>query len=163
MHRPRQEPGAYTLIEVLVVVAIIGTAGAVVVPQLLRPGTMGAQAAGRAIIADVLFAQNEAIAHQKTRNIVFDRANSSYQITDENDDLLAVAWKGGGQHSVSIGADDGFEGVSLGAVDFGGQTVLTFDDLGTPVFGGRIDVRGAGVQYRINVAPFTGRVTIDRL
>ena len=62
---------AFTLVEVLVVVTIISIAAAIVVPQMLRPGNLSVQAAGRSIIADILFAQNDAAAHQAGRRIVF--------------------------------------------------------------------------------------------
>ena len=53
---PRCLLKAYTLIEVLIVVVIIGIAGAVVVPQLLAGNSMDAQAAARMVIADIVYA-----------------------------------------------------------------------------------------------------------
>ena len=159
----KQQPFAYTLLEVLVVVAIIGIAGAIIVPQMLQPRTISTQAASRMIMADIQMAQNEAITRQKVRNIVFDLAKGSYQITDENDDPVTVNWKAGARHVVSINTDQRFNGVSLAAADFGGGAVLTFDNLGAPLAGGNIDITGTGAQYRISVAPFTGRLTIDAI
>jgi hypothetical protein len=114
-------------------------------------------------MTDLQLAQNEAITHQKARNVVFDLTNGSYQITDENDNPVTVNWKAGAQYVVSINTDQRFNGVSLASADFGGGVVLTFDDLGVPLAGGSIDIAGPGTQYRISVAPFTGRVTIDAI
>ena len=58
MHR------GYTLIEVLLVVTVIGIAGAVVVPNLMAGGTRGVQAAARIVSADILIAQNVGL-HQR--------------------------------------------------------------------------------------------------
>ena len=46
--RARQGSGAFTLVEVLIVVAIIGIAGAIVVPQMLQVGALSPFAHGRA-------------------------------------------------------------------------------------------------------------------
>jgi len=152
---------AFTLAEVLVVVTIISIAAAVVVPRLLHAGTFSVQAAGRCVIADIIFAQNDAVAHQKTRKIIFDTANNAYRLTDENDETLAAGWIGGGAYVISFANDPRFNGVTLANVDFGGSTTIEFDDLGAPVIGGVLDVVGTETQYRITVAALTGRVTIE--
>jgi len=159
----KQQSHAYTLIEVLVVVAILGVAGAIVVPQFLQPSTISAQAASRMIMADIQLTQSEAITHQKSRHIIFDIVNGNYQITDENNKPVAVSWKAGAEYEVSIKTNRRFNSVSLADANFGGNVVLTFDDLGAPLAGGNIDIVSPGAQYRISVAPFTGRLSIDAI
>ncbi len=159
-------PG-FTLIEVLIVVAVVGIAGAVIVPQMLTSGTLGVQAAARHVIADMLFAQNDAIAKQKTRKIIFDAAADSYKLVDENGGVLNVDWKGAagtGNYVVSFADDRRFEGVTIKNVDFGsGSQELVFDDLGAPTTGGTVDIEFKQFRYRITVAEFTGRVTVQKL
>ena len=155
------KPGAFTLIEVLIVVVIISLASAIVVPHLLEPSSLGTQAAGRAVMADILFAQSDAVAHQKARKVVFDTANDAYRVTDDVDNTLAANWKGGAQYVVSFANDLRFQGVALANVDFGGTATLEFDDLGAPMSGGNVQVVGATATYQITVAPLTGRVTIQ--
>lgn len=153
------------MIEVLIVVAIVGIAGAIVVPQMLAAGTLGVQAAARMIIADLLFAQNEAIAQQENRGVVFDVANDSYRLTDATGTTLTENWKGGTAENyvVSFVNDSRFQGVRITSANFGGTPGLTFDDLGTPDSGGTVVIEFDGDRYQITVAAFTGRVTVARL
>src|SRR5690554_431827 len=60
---------AYTLIELLLVVAILGLASAILIPQLANRDSMEVQAAVRQIIADLSFAQSDALAHQEYRRV----------------------------------------------------------------------------------------------
>ena len=158
----RRVARAFTLVEVLVVVAIVGIAGAVVVPQMLRSGTMQLQAGSRIIIADLLYAQNEAITRQSPRRVVFDTDNHSYKLTDTAGAALTVSWKNGadGNYTVDFKNDARFNRVQISAASFGGSKTVEFDALGAPSSGGTIDVSSGSLKYRITVAAFTGRVTI---
>ncbi|MEX2216450.1 MAG: prepilin-type N-terminal cleavage/methylation domain-containing protein [Phycisphaeraceae bacterium] len=155
---------AFTLIEVLVVVAIVGIAGAIVVPSMISAGTMGVQAAGRMIISDLLIAQNDAVARQRPRRVVFDQDNERYWLTDETGTMIGVNWKRGdataGNYILDFRTDDRFQGVVIENVDFGGDQTIEFDALGGPDSGGSVDVVFKQFRYRINVATMTGRVTI---
>lgn len=157
--------GGYTLIEVLLVVSILGIVSAAVVPSMLTAGSMGVQAAARVIVADLLYAQNEAIAQQGTRKVVFDVANNSYRLTDEANATLTVSWIKGSANNyvVDFSNDRRFTGVTILAVDFNGGNVIDFDDLGTPSNGGSITIQFDRRSYRIDVASFTGRVTVTKL
>ena len=161
----------FTLVEILIVVTIIGIAGAVVVPQMTRTGSLTIQAAGRIIIADLLVAQNEAIANQATRQVVFDLANNRYRIADGDGKTIGMNWKSGdasaGNYVTDFEDDSRFEGVKIINAAFGGDSAIEFDALGGPDTNGFIDIQyGTGsdmVQYRIKIAPLTGRVTIAPL
>lgn len=160
----RTFPKAFTLVEVLAVVVIIGLAGAVVVPSLLRRGTLEVQAASRMLISDILIAQNEAIAMQAPRQLMFETAENRYRFTDTVGNTLNARWKAGGNvignYIMDFDTDDRFAGVNLDAPAFGGTTNLQFDALGAPQNGGTVDLVSGNFRYRITVAPFTGRVTI---
>ena len=165
MRRPRCEQlRAFTLIEVLIVVVIIGIVGAVVVPEMLQSGSMTVQAAGRIVIADLIYAQNEAIAQQSPRRVVFHPTQNRYELTDSAGNVINVAWKAGGatvgNYIVDFANDKRFLGVSLGAIAFGTETFIEFDDLGTPSDGGTVDLIAGVAHYRISVAPMTGRIAI---
>ena len=162
----------YTLIEVLITVTIMGLAAAVIVPNMMRGGTLGVQAGARMVIADLLFAQNEAMAQQSTRRIVFNTATNSYRI--EKYDSGATAWvlefnpskgMGNNQQNYEVRFDDDsrFGGIEIVSADFNGAPVVEFDDLGTPSSGGTIKLRFEEHEYEIKVAPFTGRVTVQRI
>lgn len=162
---------AYTLVEVLVTVTIMGIAAAIVVPNMMQGGTLGVQAAARMIIADLLFAQNEAMAQQSDRRVTFDPANNRYRV--ELYDPTASAWvlefnpseNSGSDQNYEMDFDDDkrFSGVQIISADFGGTSTITFDDLGNPSSGGTVRLRFEEHVYDVHVAPFTGRVTVERV
>lgn len=162
--RPARRARGYTLVEVLMVVVIVGIAAAVVVPQMLEAGSMQIQSAGRMVIADIIYAQNEAIAQQANRKLVFDPAQNSYKITDASGNALASSWRMGGggttDYTVSFTGDSRFDRVKLSAAAFNNATTLEFDPLGGPLAGGTVDLVSGNLKYRISVADYTGRVTI---
>ena len=155
----------YTLVEVLIVVSILGIIGAMVVPSMLTAGEMGVQAAARIIVADLLYAQNEAIAQQAQRRVVFDLANNSYRLVDESGVSLTAKWINGqsSNYEVDFDEDRRFQGVTLVAVDFQTSNSIAYDVLGTPSDGGRIEIQYERRRYRIDVASFTGRVTVAQV
>ena len=179
---PRLGQG-FTLIEILVVIAIIGVAGAVVVPSMLSTGNMGVQAAARMVIADIIFAQNDAIADQGERRVVFDVANNRYWLSDDDSfdmttipaptTAMNVAWKGeniAGNYIFDFDTDSRFQGVAIQNAGFPaggggvpGTPTLEFDSLGGPTSGGSVDVARGNLVYRITVADFTGRITIAQI
>ena len=163
MSRRSANRSGFTLVEVLVVLVIIGIAGAVVVPQMLSGGQLGVQAAARMVIADIIYAQNEAVARQSPRRVVFEPDDNRYLLTDTAGTTMTVSWKSGGQENyiVDFEQDQRFSGVTLENVDFGGTTIIEFDDMGSPTSGGTLELIAAGFRYRITVAAFTGQVTIE--
>ena len=161
---PRSVSG-YTLVEVLIIVTIIGIAAAIVVPNMLAAGTLGVQAAARIIISDILYAQNDAIAQQDNRRVVFDPDNESYRLADDSGVTLTAKWKNGSNSNyiVDFTSDSRFQGVVIASADFGGTPTLEFDALGGPLNGGTVEIEFQGTRYRITVAAFTGRVTVQQL
>lgn len=168
----RRVRAGYTLIEVLLTVSIMGLAAAIVVPNMLQGGTLGVQAGARMIIADLLFAQNEAMAQQSARRVVFDPAGNSYRV--EKFDTASNAWVleynpviGGAtdeqNYTIDFDDDGRFRGINIVSATFNGTTQVEFDDLGNPSSGGTIRLRFDTHVYDIKVAPFTGRVTVERV
>jgi len=161
---PRTSRG-YTLVEVLILVGILGLAAALVVPHMLAPGTLGVQSATRIIVADLIFAQNDAMARQTPRQMVVDVAANSYKLTDNNGATLDASWKGGDTQNyvVDFQHDARFSGVEILSASFGGDNTIAFDDVGAPDTGGTIELRFNDHRYRITVAEFTGRVTVEKV
>lgn len=169
---------AYTLIEVLVTVTILGIAGAVVIPSMSGAHVLKVQAAVRSIVADITFAQMDALGYQEPRGIVFDTEANQYtliQITGAEIDIDADALydpKGPGQrYVVSLDAAS-YGGAVITDVDLNGGDTLIFDEIGGPVSaagsdelssGGSVTITAPSGQFRIDIAPFTGRVTVVRL
>ncbi len=161
----------FTLVEVLMVVIIMGIAGMIIVPQMLNASTLGVQAASRAVVADTLYLQSNAIASQRKRRLVFNVAENWYGLYDLSDPakpvMLHAKWvqskKGDHLYRIDFGEDSRFEGVSLVSANFGGKNYVDFDGLGSPLSGGNVVLMGDGHRYRISIAPFTARVTISKL
>ncbi|MFN3168524.1 MAG: GspH/FimT family pseudopilin [Phycisphaeraceae bacterium] len=169
-NRRRQSTG-YTLIEVLITVSIMGIAAAIVVPNMLQGGTLGVQAASRMVIADLMFAQNEAMAQQSTRRVTFDADDNSYKV--EKYDANAGEWVlennpvlggvGGSNYEIDLDDDRRFRDVEIVSASFNGSNQIEFHDLGNPSSGGTVRLRFETHVYDVNIAPFTGRITVERV
>ncbi|XAM01086.1 prepilin-type N-terminal cleavage/methylation domain-containing protein [Phycisphaeraceae bacterium D3-23] len=167
----RRPTAAYTLVEVIITVTIMGLAAAVVVPNMLHGGTLGVQAGARMIVADTLYAQNEAMAQNDARRVLFDPAGNSYTVQHYDSD--AGAWVAdqnpvlGGNattnYIIDFDTDNRFQGVEIVSADFGGETWVEFDDLGNPSSGGTVRIQFGQHRYDIKIAPFSGRLTVTAL
>jgi general secretion pathway protein H len=179
----------YTLIELIIVIAILGVAGALVVPHLVGRDILAAQAAVRQLIADLSFAQSDALAHQAYRRVHFYDDGRGYCIleVDENtyDDAFAdpdnppgeyvhdpLAPGGGeGRYILDFTENDDYEGISIESVSVdGGNRDVIYDPLGgtvmaglTPGTGGTIVLRSPNARYEIEIAAFTGKLTVRDL
>ena len=158
---PAGAGSAFTLIELLMVMIVLAIAAVVVVPRIARSDTFEVQGAARALVSDLLYAQNEAIGGQATRRVIFDVNGDSYRLTDATNATLPAKWLGG-SYEVRFGAASDFPSVTIDATSFTNDTV-TFDELGSPSEGGTIDLTAGSTKYRITVTAFTGRVTVDEV
>ena len=192
-HSRHTRARSYTLIELIMVMAVLALAAALLVPNLVGQDSLTVQAAVRLLIADLSFAQSDALANQEFRRVVFYDDGSGYciiSVPDEDyvtpadlDDLNTDPLAGYvydplgtmGQYIVNYGQSDRFEGVSISAAfidatDLSGRPEITYDTLGgtvrpgnTPGIGGNIVMTFDGVSYMITIAPFTGKLTVDEL
>lgn len=168
----------YTLIEVLIVVVIMGIAGAVVAPSMSQAGVLRIQAAVRMIVSDITFAQMDALGYQEQRAIVFDVDANIYTLIQVNGSTIDVDAdalydiKGPGQRYIIDLNDEKYGGTVIESASFDGDATLIFDEMGGPVSapgtsnlsdGGSIVLAGPLSRWRINIAAFTGRVTVTRL
>jgi prepilin-type N-terminal cleavage/methylation domain-containing protein len=176
---------AYTLIELLIVVALLGLASALVMPHMVNKDIMTAEAAVRQLISDLSFAQSDALAHQEFRRVHFFDDGSGYCIVrigeaqfddafdpataDYVDDPLSSAGSNR-DYIVDYTIDDRWEGVVIEAVDLdAGKRFVTYEALGgtvrsggIPGTGGTITLKYDLATYEITVAPFTGKLTVTK-
>src|SRR5688572_14008047 len=73
---------AFTLIEILGVVVILGIISAVILPQLGSRDDQKVSAASRVLMADLTYVQNRAITKQKTHYVLFDATNNFYRVLE---------------------------------------------------------------------------------
>jgi prepilin-type N-terminal cleavage/methylation domain-containing protein len=144
-------PSAFTLVEILVVVTILGIAAAVIVPQMSSRDDLRVEGARRMVMADLIYAQNCSIAKQVWHYVVFDTTNNprSYTIvtnlspTNPTGTPVAHPVTHDSQYKVVFGLGapsgtvptHGLENIALGDVAFEGpHTILCFDELGVPYY-----------------------------
>ncbi|MBL8990873.1 MAG: type II secretion system protein [Phycisphaerae bacterium] len=169
---------AFTLIEMLVVVSILGIAGAMVIPQMGSVGVLRVQGAIRQIVSDITFAQSDAIAFQQRRAIVFDVPNSRYTLVsipgatvDPAVNTMFDPARPDGRYVVTIGGT-ATGGARIASATFNGTSTLIFDDMGspaaaasgdTPGLGGTIRVTSDDQVYDIVIEPYTGRISVRKI
>lgn len=167
----------YTLVEMLIVMTMLGIISAMVIPSLSQTHVIRVQAAVRSVVADVAFAQSDALAYQQGRAVVFDDVANTYTLCEVRGnviDPLADALynqRGIGERYIVSLDEDRFGGARLDAPAFNGGNILIFDELGGPVpapasgelsDGGTVDIVGPGLRYRVDVRAFTGRLVVSR-
>jgi prepilin-type N-terminal cleavage/methylation domain-containing protein len=161
---------AYTLIEILIVVVILGIAGALVIPTFGQTEILRIQAAVRTIVSDINLAQSDALARQQQRALVFDVPANRYVIVEVPGGVIDPNLNR--IRSVNLNNAHKFHTTRLETVDFDGQPVLVFDSMGGPVVapgsnapgtGGTIVISGSGSIFEIKVEAYTGRVSVRRL
>jgi prepilin-type N-terminal cleavage/methylation domain-containing protein len=174
----RRHRSAFTLVEILCVVVILGIASAIIIPQLGSRDDLRAAAAARTIMADLIYAQNTAIAQQRRHFVQFvgqqytvlSRANDSSPLVTVTHPVTKNSY------TVTFGtAINGTENVTLGTPDFGGgSAILGYDDLGAPfaydagtntstplVSAGNITVTCGSTTLTIAVEPYTGETVVN--
>ena len=145
----------YTLIELLLVVALLGLAATLLIPNMVGRDAMRVQAAVRKIIGDLSFAQSDALAHQEYRRVHFYADGRGYCIervtqatyaddfdpdtADYISDPISSTTGSGGRFITDFSIDSRFEGVVITAVniDAGGSQVV-YDPLGGTLRAGEL-------------------------
>jgi prepilin-type N-terminal cleavage/methylation domain-containing protein len=160
---------AYTLIEILIVVVMLGVASALAMPSLRSTDALRVQSTVRAIVSDITYAQSDALARQQSRAMVFDTTNNKYSIVEVHGATLSPTTDT--IYAVDLNNERKFHSSKLVNASFDGSNILVFDELGGPVTGpgsstpgngGTIKVTGSGETYTITVEAYTGRVSVVR-
>lgn len=169
--RPRR---GFTLVEILTVVVILGIASALVIPQLGDRSDLRVAAGARVLMADLLYAQNRAIATQKTHWVKFDLEKQEYRVYTDSamtELLTHPVQKMDYRTRFNATGDLAIPDVTLTAVGFAGQDALGFDSLGQPLAmidaspveldsNGIIELTSGSITLRVTVGPFTGEINV---
>jgi len=170
-------PKGFTLIEILVVVIILGIAGAIVIPQLSTRDDLRAAAAARVIMADLIYAQNLSITKQSNTYVSFSTTSQTYSVCDSTMSIVTHPVNGGA-YTQTMNVSSGTNGLqrsslySVAFVDTAGTTslIIGFDDLGTPLVysggatttmaSGSVVVISGAYKLQINIEPYTGQISV---
>jgi prepilin-type N-terminal cleavage/methylation domain-containing protein len=168
----------FTFIEILSVLVILGIVSAIVVPQISSRDDLQAAATARVVLADMLYAQNLAIATQQMRYVSFDTVNQQYGLYSSMSPLTALTqpvdqtpyvMTFGGSGANNVGS------AALGSASFGaGATTVAFDATGVPYAydtgtqtatelssAGTVVISSGNYSATITVEPDTGDISVQ--
>ncbi len=157
----------FTIVEVLVVMIIIALAAMLAIPMMSSAGSMQIKSAANLIASDLEYAKSLSISRGQVFSVVFDETNETYQIEDQDGNVIDHPVKKGFTYSMNFGADSNLERVDIYSVNFDGTNEVKFDYLGSPYNGsgtslnnGIISLRAGTIVTTINVEPITGYISI---
>ena len=176
----------YTLIEASVVLVILGIAAILLVPHLSNQGDTELQGAARQLVADISWAQCDAVASQEYRRLHFYADGRGWCLLDITDSTFANSFdaatavfaedpwrtrRGGGDFIVDFPNDDRYVSVTVSGITTAeGGRDLTFDRLGGTVSAPGLGAGAATVtlsdgtdSWQVDIAPVTGRVAVSRV
>ncbi len=161
----------FTMIEMVVVMAILAIAAAIVVPMMSSAGTMQLRAAVNMVAADLEYAKSMSISRGQRYSVVFDKNNETYRIVDDSGTTIQHPIKKGTfLYVIDFRADSRLSQVDIVDANFDGTDRVSFDYMGSPSNGGSpagplnsgvVMLRAGGATRTINVEPVTGYVSIS--
>ncbi len=145
--------GGFTLIELVMVMAILGLAGIAIVPKFNAAG-MNVSVVARQIQSDIRYTQEIAMSKFKAKSVTFTPNQGSYSLspsdpTDPPATRLRMPTK---------------SGVSIESTSNGSSSItVTFNSLGEPTAGagGWVRLSGGGLTKTVSVEARTGRAIIQ--
>lgn len=155
----------FTLVELLVVVAIIGIASGIIIPMISDQSDFRLRSASETLIADLLYAQTWAIANQRQCQIAFDINNERYTLYDNSGTVIShPVYKR--DYVLDFANDEHLNMIAIDAVSFGGGTFLCFSSLGVPERPDGTDLSApawitlsaGAMSNTITIEPVTGRI-----
>lgn len=177
MKRSRSSKPGFTLVEILCVVVILGICAAVVVPSIHNRYDLQTASMSRVLMADLAYAQGQAVILQKKQYVKFDTASNCYELLDQttpSENVIMHPVNRSAYHvSLGSGRKDELKSVGLDQVSFDGKSVLMFDDLGvpyaydlttdtaTPLSAGSVRLKCHDYTLTVTVEPYTGELKVN--
>jgi prepilin-type N-terminal cleavage/methylation domain-containing protein len=177
----------FTLVEILMVVVILGIASAIAIPFMGSRDDMRVTAAARNLVADLIYAQNEAITTGKPVYVRFDLANNNYSLLTDpvstgpnygtllsnpishNNYITQFGASSSGYEKVAIDSTTVFDGIDAAYVN---ETTIGFDEIGAPyawdysldgqsdLKDGKIVLTAGSFSITVTISPATGEISV---
>ncbi len=166
------------MVEVIVVLIIIAIAAAIVVPRLGTTKDQEGLSATRTLANDLRYAQSMALTYRNPVTVTF-TPDSEDGSANQNTYLLSYA-SGPLNHPITktsyrvqFTENNNTSRVKLHSAIFGGESAVdvddddekvtvTFDETGSPDNSGTIELRVGDFRFQVEVAAFTGKLTVTR-
>jgi prepilin-type N-terminal cleavage/methylation domain-containing protein len=166
--KPRRMGPAFTLIELMVVIAILAIAAAVVVPMASSASVMQLRSAVNMVAADLEYAKSMAISRGQMYSVVFDKTAERYQVEDQSGSVVPHPVKKGFPYVVNFRSDNRLGQVDIFDANFDGGNQVKFDYLGSPfnatgsgLNSGVVTLKVGGASRTVRVEPVTGFITVS--
>jgi len=161
---------AFTLVELLIVVAVLVIAAAVVIPNIGSAADAQAMSAARVLAADIEMARSLALRSMRPHTVLFSDDLQSYKVVADYDGGSFAAAEAvphpvteGKRMETTLAERLGMDRVTVESVSFGGERFVTFNELGEPSASGTVIVAAGDLEVEVAVAALTGTVTVSRV
>lgn len=177
LNRNIQRSRGFTLVEILCVLVILGIASAMIIPQLGSRDDLVVSSAARVMMADLIYAQNRAIATQQRQFVQFTGQQYTVMTRPTDSDPLAAITHPitKENYALTFGTPaSGLTNVTLTSVSFGGPSIVGFDELGSPfaldagpntitplAAPGTIVLTCGAASLTVSIEPYTGELTVQ--
>ena len=174
LQRDNMRQEAFTLIEIIIVIAILIIASMVVGPMLSVGAETQIRSAANIIAADIDYARNMAFTTQQQYAVAFNIADNSYEVgiwDDDTQTLVSIAHPVTRRESYAICFSDNsrLDRVSITSAVFDSAATIIFDYLGRPynvsaqpLAAGGVRLDAGGLEpILIDVVPVTGHIEIS--
>lgn len=162
---------AFSLVELMIVVVILGIVGMMVVPMVSSASSMQARSAANKIAADMEYAKSLAISTQQYHSLSFNISTETYQINDQSGNPITDPINKT-NYIVDFTSDSRLNKVDITSASFDSSNAITFDYLGAPFKGtglsnplvdgtNGVTITAGNVVYKILVEPVTGYISIQ--
>ena len=164
--------GGFTLVELLIVIAIIMIAALTAIPMMSSAASMQIRSAANMLTADLEYAKSMSISRGQNYSVVFDKDAESYRIEDQDGNVIPHPVKKGFSYDINFQNDGRLNKVDIVEVVFvpGSDNTITFDYLGSPYSGpgissplnsGVISLQAGGTTTTVTVEAVTGFISIE--
>lgn len=169
MERDRRKTfQAFTLMELLLVLIVIGIAAALAIPLYVSAADTQLRTAASMIASDLEYAKSMSISTGKSHSVVFDTSAESYSIKDSDGQVIAHPVHIGSDYTVDFANDSRLNKVNIVNTNFGAANTVSFDNIGAPfngsgaaLSGGLIQLSAEGYSLKVKIDSVTGYVSVE--